>query len=565
MVAPMVTQPQGSSLQRLAEQAWERHAGESVLFYEGQRWTGTQLAERSRRAAGGLRQAGLKPGERVVVCMANCPEVGITYHAVWRCGAVTTPVLFLLSEEELRHVLTDSGAAFIVTTPEFLPKVTAAAAGAVSLRGIVLVGEAPAPTGQPAPAPTGRPAPAPTGQPAPAPTGQPAPAPTGQREPGEPPAPPGTPQPSPVLSFAELEAGPEAEITDSDPTALAALLYTGGTTGRSKGVMISHEALSSSAWAATATSYDETLRSVLLPLPLSHSYGLMVNAMSLHAPTPATSVLMRWFDPVGWLRLAEQHHVHTSPLVPSMIQMLLQQPLEEYDLSSLVRVASGAAPLPQQVADDFRKRLPHVEIAEGYGLTETAAIIATSPAGQARAGSVGKPAPGVELRIERRDGSQAGPGEDGEICVRGPMLMTAYWNAPAETAHTMRGGWLHTGDIGRLDGDGYLYIVDRIKDLIIRGGYNVYPRDVEDVLVGHPDAVAAAVVGRPDSKYGEEIVAFVQLRQGATVTPAELIDYARQHLSAVKYPREVRVVDAIPLTSVLKTDRKRLRALLAGG
>jgi long-chain acyl-CoA synthetase len=527
VVAAMVTQPTGSSLQRLAEQAWERHAGESTLFYEGQRWTGAQLAERARRVAGGLRRAGLRPGERVVVCMANCPEVGITYHAVWRSGAVPTPVLFLLSEDELRHVLSDSGAVLVVTTPEFLPKATAAAAGADGVRGIVLVGQTPGA--------------------------------------GEQPTTPETSRRPPVLPFAELEAAAQAEIIESEPSALAALLYTGGTTGRSKGVMISHEALSSSAWAATASSFDETLRSALLPLPLSHSYGLMVSVMSLHAPTPGTAVLMRWFDPVGWLRLVERHRVHTSPLVPSMLQMLLQQPLADYDLSSLVRLGCGAAPLPPQVAADFRKRLPRVEIAEGYGLTETAALIALSPVGGARAGSVGKPAHGVELRIERRDGSEAAAGEDGEICVRGPMLMTAYWNEPEETAYAMRGGWLHTGDIGRLDSDGYLYIVDRIKDLIIRGGHNVYPRDVEDVLASHPDVVAAAVVGRPDRRHGEEIVAFVQLREGATATPEELIGHARRHLSAVKYPREVRILDAIPLTSVLKTDRKRLRATLAGG
>jgi long-chain acyl-CoA synthetase len=139
--------------------------------------------------------------------------------------------------------------------------------------------------------------------------------------------------------------------------------------------------------------------------------------------------------------------------------------------------------------------------------------------------------------------------------------MMGYWNSPAETAQTLRGGWLHTGDIGRLDGDGYLYVVDRIKDLIIRGGYNVYPRDVEDVLVSYPGVAAAAVVGRPDPTYGEEIVAFVQLGPSATVTPEELAAFGRAHLSAVKYPREVRIVDAIPLTSVMKTDRKRLRAL----
>jgi long-chain acyl-CoA synthetase len=272
---------------------------------------------------------------------------------------------------------------------------------------------------------------------------------------------------------------------------------------------------------------------------------------------------MRWFDPAGWLRLMQEHRVTTSAVVPSMLQMLLQQPLEDYDLSALVRINSGAAPLPAQVAGDLERRLPGVEIAEGYGCTETAAIISTSPIGRARRGSVGIPAPGVDLRIERPDGTEAAPGEDGEICIAGPLVMTGYWNSPAETQEALRGGYLHTGDIGRLDGDGYLYIVDRIKDLIIRGGYNVYPRDAEDALIQHPDVVAAAVVGRPDPKYGEEVVAFVQLRAGAEVTPAELIAFGKEHLSAVKYPREVRVIDAIPLTSVMKTDRKKLRALLA--
>jgi long-chain acyl-CoA synthetase len=511
----MVTTSTGTSLQRLAEQSWDRTGAESLLFYEGTRWTGAQLAERARRLTGGLTAAGLRPGDRVLICMANCPEVSVTYHAAWRAGAVTTPVLFLLSEDELRHVLRDSGAAMAVTTPEFLPKVLAAGVGLDSLRAVVVAGEAAPSADGPA-----------------------------------------------LLSFADLEGAAEAGLVDSDPAGLAALLYTGGTTGRSKGVMISHDALSSSAWAATAASYDPALRSVLLPLPLSHVYGLMVSVMSLHAPDPGTSVLMRWFDPALWLRLAAEHRVNVSTMVPSMLAMLLQQPLEDYDLSALARIISGAAPLPRQVAEDLQRRLPQLEIAEGYGCTETAAIIATSPLGQARPGSVGKPAPGVQVRIELPDGTAAGPAEDGEICVRGAVLMSGYWNAPDETARTMRGGWLHTGDVGRLDADGYLFIVDRIKDLIIRGGYNVYPRDVEDVLVQHPEVAAAAVVGRPDDKYGEEVVAFVQLREGGSACPAEVIEFARQHLSAVKYPREVRVIDAIPLTSVLKTDRKRLRATL---
>jgi long-chain acyl-CoA synthetase len=514
--AQLPASPTGTSLQRLAGQYWQRDAGQSQLHFEGRMWTSAELANRAQRLSGGLRAAGLRPGDRVVVCMANCPEVGVTYHAVWRAGAVATPVLFLLSEDELRHVLSDSGAVLVVTTPEFLPKVVAAATGAPGVRGIVVAG---------------------------------------QHEPGA----GGDVR---LLDFAELEQADPAGLIDSDPASLAALLYTGGTTGRSKGVMISHNALSAAAWAATATSYDPSQRTALLPLPLSHVYGLMVSVMSLHAPEPNVVVLMRWFDPAGWLQLAQQHKVNASPLVPSMLQMLLLQPLEDYDLPALARLNSGAAPLPRQVIDDFRRRLPQVEIAEGYGCTESAAIIATSPLGQSRPGSVGRPAPGVEVRIELPDGTEAAAGADGEICVRGPVLMSGYWNAPEETAQALRGGYLHTGDVGRLDSDGYLYIVDRIKDLIIRGGYNVYPRDVEDALVQHPDVVAAAAVGRPDDKYGEEVVAFVQLLPGSTVTPADLVQYARQHLSAVKYPREVRIVPAIPLTSVLKTDRKRLRAEL---
>ena len=517
MTVKMVTSPTGASLQRLAEDAWRRTGEGSELYFEDQHWTGPQLADRSRKLSGGLREAGLRPGERVVICMANCPEVGISYQAIWRAGAVTTPVLFLLSTDELRHVLTDSGAVLVITTPEFLPKVSAAAAGVRSVRGIVVVGPA-APGGD-----------------------------------------------VPLLSFAELEAAAPAPIVDADPASLAALLYTGGTTGRAKGVMISHNALSASSWAALATSYDPVMTSMLIPLPLSHVYGLMINAMQLHSIDPGSTVLMRWFDPAGWLALMAGHKVTTSSVVPSMLQMLLQQPLEDYDLSALVRITSGAAPLPAQVAEDLERRLPGVEIAEGYGCTETAAIISTSPIGGARRGSVGIPAPGVDLRIERPDGTEAEPGGEGEICVAGPLVMTGYWNSPDETRAALRGGYLHTGDVGRLDDDGYLYIVDRIKDVIIRGGYNVYPRDAEDALIQHPDVVAAAVVGRPDPKYGEEVVAFVQLRAGAQVTPAELVAFGKEHLSAVKYPREVKIIDAIPLTSVMKTDRKLLRAMVASG
>jgi long-chain acyl-CoA synthetase len=524
MTVTLPTAPTGTSLQRLGELAAERN-GASELVFEGTTWSGHELARRARTVSGGLREAGLAPGERVVVCMANCPEVGITYSAIWRAGAVATPVVFLLSEDELRHVFSDSGAAYVVTTPEFLPKVASAATGIRTMRALIVVGDAPEISSG-----------------------------------------------IPVLAFADLEDSDESDLIDRDPADLAALLYTGGTTGRSKGVMLSHDAMSTSAWAATSNSYDPEQRRALLPLPLSHAYGLLVTTMGLHAPDPGLTVLQRWFSPSDWLKLAQEHRVQTGALVPSMLQLLLQQPVEDYDLSALRRLSSGGAPLSQDVADAFRKRVPNVEIYEGYGCTETAALVASNPIGAARPGSVGKAVPGVEIRIEpvspegaaegSTEGESAPSGVDGEICVRGKMLMNGYWHSPAETATTLRGGWLHTGDIGHLDADGYLYVVDRIKDLIIRGGFNIYPRDVEDVLLGHPDVVAAAVVGRPDPTYGEEVVAFVQLGARAQATPLELVQYTKEHLAAHKYPREVHIVDAVPLTSVGKTDRKALRTRL---
>jgi long-chain acyl-CoA synthetase len=508
-----VTLPAASaaSLGRRAEEVLERFGDHPSLLFEGRWFSSGVLAGRSRRAAAGFVGLGVRPGDRVVICMANCPEVGLTYSALWRAGAAPTPVLFLLTEDEIRHVVQDSGAVACVTTPEFLPKVLAAAGGLP----VVVVGDLP--DGGPAG----------------------------------------------VVPWEQLESGDELALVDRAGDDLAALLYTGGTTGRSKGVALSHASLDAAGAAGAAASHSPGRNSILLPLPLAHAYGLLVTVSGLHAREAGRSVLMRWFDPAGWVALVEEHRLQTSALVPSMIQMLLAQPLEQHDLSCLERVSSGAAPLAAEVQAEFERRIPGVEIREGYGCTETSALISAQPNAERRVGSVGKPVPGVEVRIVAEDGTVLPAGGNGEICVRGPVVMTGYWQAPEATAHAVRDGWLHTGDVGHLDGDGFLYVVDRIKDLIIRGGFNVYPRDVEDVLLAHPQVVGAAVVGRPDTKLGEEVVGFVQLAPAATVTPEELIAYAREHLGSYKYPREIRIVDAIPLTSVLKTDRKALRVTLA--
>jgi long-chain acyl-CoA synthetase len=262
---------------------------------------------------------------------------------------------------------------------------------------------------------------------------------------------------------------------------------------------------------------------------------------------------MRWFDPGRFLELAREHRTQITAIVPSMLQLLLALPVEDYDLSELRYVVSGGAPLPPEVAEALLRRLPQVEIREGYGLTETSALVTSTPPGQARLGSVGKAAPGIEVRID-------GDVEVGEICVRSRCVMLGYWQAPELTAEAIRDGWLYTGDLGYLDDDGYLYVVDRKKDLIIRGGFNVFPRDVEEALLEHPAVAAAGVVGRPDEAHGEEVVAFVELGSGQEIGADKLVAWSKERIGGYKYPREVHLVPSLPLTPVGKIDRKALRA-----
>ena len=506
------------NLARQAELALERQGDYDSLFYEGRWHTAGSLADRAARFATGLIDLGVRPGDRLVVLMANCPEVLITYSAAWRAGAVVTPLIFLVSEDELRNALVDSGAVGVVTTAEFLPKVSAALAGAPQVRFVVVPGAGSGP---------------------------------------------GSAAPVPVLDFAQVEAAAPGSIVEG--TDLAALLYTGGTTGRSKGVPLTHANLLWCGWAAHQNTVRANVDSSVLPLPLAHAYGLLVFCGGFHRDEGARTILMRWFDPAGWVKLAEEHRVQGSALVPSMIQMLLGQPLEEADLSALTAISSGAAPLAEEVRREFEARVPSATVYEGYGCTESATLISANPYGARRVGSVGRPVAGCEVSIQDDFGAMLPAGQDGEICVRSPGVMSGYWHAPDAASTVLAGGWLHTGDIGHLDADGYLYVVDRKKDLILRGGFNVFPRDVEEVLVAHPAVALAGVVGRPDVRLGEEVVAFVSLRPDAVVTAEELGEHARKHLGANKYPRQITIVPAIPLTSVGKLDRKKLRQWVAEG
>ena len=497
------------TLGRLAEEAWQRFDDYEALFFEGTWHRSHDMAHRALRVSGGFAEVGIKPGDRVAVMMANCPEVPITYWALWRCGAVVTPVVFLVSVEELRHILSDSGARAIVTTPEVLLTVQLATDGlGIS---IIVVGDGPAET----------------------------------------------------IPFSQLEAGHELPLVDVGEGDLAALMYTGGTTGRAKGVMLSHSGLYHTSLAGREATEVPGVNRALMPLPMSHSYGLIVVLAGMQSKQPQSSVLMRWFDPKEWQRLAAEHQSQLSSLVPAMIHMLLATPeFGSTPLPDLRYVTCGAAPLARETLEAFERKLPGVQILEGYGLTETSAVTSVNPPGRRKVGSVGLPLPGYEVTIRDEDGKELPVGADGEICVRSASLMLGYRHEPESNTTAIIEGELLTGDIGHVDEDGYLYVVDRKKDLIIRGGFNVFPRDVEDALTEHPEVTMAGVVGKPDPKSGEEVVAFVSLAPGATVTPDELIAWTRDRIGKIKYPREVRVVDSVPVTSVFKTDRKRLRQML---
>ncbi len=355
-----------------------------------------------------------------------------------------------------------------------------------------------------------------------------------------------------VADLAELERDEPAPLVLRDDAELDALVYTGGTTGRAKGVMLTHANLWEAGRRGHEAGHVPGIDRSLSCLPLAHSYGLLVLNVALHHPERPQSVLMRWFDPDSWLQLAQEHHIQIAPVVPSMLYVLLAQPLEDYDLSSLHFVASGAAPLSLGAIEEFVRRVPGVQIREGYGLTETSALVSTNPPGRCKYGTVGPPVPGTDVRIV-----------DGEICVRSELVMAGYWNEPELTAETIRDRWLYTGDMGRLDDDGYLTIVERKKDLIIRGGFNVFPRDIEEALLEHPAVATACVLGRPDPLYGEEVVAFVTVTE--ETDEETLVAFGRERLGGYKYPREIHVVAALPLTPVGKADRKALRELLTQG
>jgi long-chain acyl-CoA synthetase len=482
-----------------------RTYGEYVsLVFEGRALTNVDQQRAGNRLAHALGRRGIGPGDRVVVMLPNCPEVLQSYTAVTKLGAVVVPVVFLLGGEEVRHILAHSGAKLLITSPELAWK-------AEGWDGtVVLVG-------------------------------------------GDAPG---------ALSWEAIVTA-ETDVFDTverRPGDLAVILYTAGTTGQPKGVALSHANLLSNARATAALYELDRTRWSLAVLPLSHSYGLtLLNAGHILG---TRAVLLRWFNPALVLETIQQYRVQQMAGVPTMFVYLLNFPeADRFDTSSMKLWGSGAAPLPVEIVEPFEAKFGG-RLLEGYGLTEASPVVSAHRySGQRRLGSVGQPIAGVDVAILDDDDRPVPADEVGEVCVRGPNVMLGYYRMPEETARAVRGGWLHTGDVGRLDADGFVYIVERKKDLIIRGGFNIYPREVEDVLYAHPAVAEAAVVGVSDPLMGEDVLAFVVTKTGATATAETLIAFCQDRLARYKCPKQVRFIETLPKSPIGKILRKELRAL----
>jgi long-chain acyl-CoA synthetase len=509
----------------------ERPSDDAFLYFD----TAIGVAEAARQAhalAGALRgELGLRPGDRVALMLQNVPQFPIAVHAVWRCGGIITSVNPMNKERELRHQLTDSGAT-IVFCLESLYEVVAAAREGTAVQHVVAVSELEMLEAVPAALAEHR-----------------------RHE---------CPGAIPFASLVEGRGGGEAVEVSFDAPAL--VTYTSGTTGLPKGAINTHRAVIHNAEAMRDWGSIGPGDVSVAMAPLFHITGLVCHMATARASRTPLLLLYR-FEAGEILRLIERWRGSyvIGPLT-AFIAMLDHPRIGERDLSSLTKVGSGGAPVYASVVERW-EAATGAYMHNTYGLTETAAPSHMVPFGtrapvdpETGALSIGRPIADTESRVAVVDsGEEAAPGEEGEILTRGPGVTPGYWQRPEETAAVLEDGWLHTGDVGKRDADGWFYLVDRIKDMINVSGYKVWPREVEDVLFRHPALAEASVVGAPDSYRGEIPVAYVVIREGAAVAEDDVIAHCREQLAVYKAPRRVVFVDEIPKTLTGKALRRELR------
>ncbi len=483
-----------------------------VAVYDGGQLTYRELDELSGRLAAGLTEAGLEPGDRVALHLPNIPQFLISYFGILKAGGVVVPMNVLLRAPEIEFLLTNSGARHLITWQGVLEHASAGACAA-GVSQVYAVGHAGDADG--------------------------------------------------AVAFERLLAAAPAAgpaIANREPGDTAVIMYTSGTTGRPKGAELTHLQLYMNADIPGRLFDVQPDDVVITVLPLFHVFGLS-SILNVCVRFGCTMSLIPRFDPATVLAAIQRDRATIFEGVPAMFIGLLSHPdLDSYDMSSLRVAISGGASIPGPVLDAFEQRFG-VLILEGYGLTETASTTTFNRSvTDRRAYSVGKPIWGTQTEVWDDYGMALPPGRVnvGEVVTRGLHVMKGYLNSPDATADAFTGDWFHTGDLGYFDEDGFLFIVGRIKELIIRGGYNVYPPEVEDALHAHPAVAEAAVVGVPDERLGEEVKAVVVLRPGASLTSAELIDFCKERVAAYKYPRVVEFRDQLPKNALGKILKDQL-------
>jgi len=473
----------------------------------------------SNQVAGSLQAAGVRRGDRVGLMLPNVPQFVIAYYGILKAGGVVVPMNVLLRAPEVAFYVGDSEAKGLITWEDFAEEAMKGVSGLSRVATYVV------------------------------------------NKPGSEAVPEG------ARPFTELLQGgsPTFDMVATDPDDTAVILYTSGTTGKPKGAELTHFNLFMCCQVSADRLVDFRDDDVGLGvLPLFHSFG-QSNVMNTTIYAGGTMTLVPRFDVDKVMEVIQRDQVTIFLGVPTMYFALLHHPRAgDYDISSLRLCVSGGASMPGEVMKAFEQKFG-ATILEGYGLSETSPSASFNRSSEERKFlSIGKPVWGVEMRIHDENDEPLGPGQEnvGEIVIRGHNVMKGYFKQPEATAEAMKNGWFHSGDMGYVDAEGFFFIVDRKKELIIRGGFNVYPREVEEVLYAHPAVQEAAVIGIPDEKLGEEVKAVVALKQGHLATEEELIAWTKERVAAYKYPRSVQFVDTLPKGATGKILKKELKAQL---
>lgn len=488
-----------------------------AVIFEQRKMTYAEVASAARRVANVLTAKGIGKGDKVAVMLPNTPHFPIVYYGILLTGATVVPVNVLFTASEIEHYLTDSEAVAFFAFTMFEDQAVKAFNNVEVCHSLIFCGPA---DWMDAPA-------------------------VGEN-----------------FMHLMMSVTDEFDTMQTMPDDTAVILYTSGTTGAPKGAELSHFNLFFNAYYAAHEVNNVKPGDVcLVTLPLFHSFGqtCLMNASML---VGGTMTLVPRFETEKVLEVIQRDKVKLIALVPTMYFFLLNHPDgDKYDLSSIEMACSGGAALPEEVHRRFKERFG-IFIQEGYGLSETSPVASFTLRGmKMKVGSIGKPIWGTDMAIMREDGSFAEVGEVGEVVIRGHNIMKGYYNRPEATREAIVNGWFHSGDLGKMDEEGYFFIVDRKKEIIIRGGMNIYPSEIEEVLYKHPKVAEAAVIGMPDDMRGEEVIYVLAPRPGETLTPEEITAYTEERLAKYKWAKEIRIIPELPKGAtgkILKRELKRV-------